>query len=84
MKLIYIEWQDAHTKLGWHDNDEIKDFCDNHEYVIKEAGWLIEENKKHIVIGTAIKEETDYWDRQILNLHKIPKTWIRKCKTLTL
>ena len=82
LALIYIEWHDAHIHAGWHDNDEIKEFCDNHEYIIKECGWLIEENKKHIVIGTALKEETDYWGRQTLTLHKIPKSWIRKRKTI--
>jgi len=84
MKLIYIEWQDAHTHIGWHDDYDVQDFCDNHEYVIKECGWLVEENKKHIVIGQALKEKTSYWDRQILTLHKIPKTWIRKRKIINL
>jgi hypothetical protein len=78
MKLIYLEWQDAHTQAGWHDKGQIKDFCDNHEFIIKECGWLVEETKRHIVIGTALKEGTEYWDEQTLNLHKIPKTWIKK------
>jgi hypothetical protein len=82
MKLIYLEWQDAHTQNGWQNEDDIKDFCDDHEFIIKECGWLVEENKRQIVIGTALKEKTDYWDKQILNLHKIPKTWIKKRKIL--
>jgi len=82
MKIIYLEWQDAHTSLGWKDDVDIKEFCNDHEFVIKECGWLVEETKRHIVIGTGLKEETNYWDRQILNLHKIPKSWIRKRKII--
>jgi hypothetical protein len=82
MKLIYIEWQDAHTQEGWNTDEEIKEFCDNQEFIIKECGWLIEETKRHLVIGTALKEKTDYWSRQVLHLHKIPKTWIKKRKNI--
>ena len=81
MKLIYIEWADAHTSTGWH-NEEVTELWSNTDWYICEAGWLIKETKKYLIIATALKPENEYEDKQYLNLHKIPKTWIRKRKII--
>lgn len=83
MKLIYLEWQDAHTSHGWHKDEEIREFIEDQEFYIRECGWLVSETKKDIVIATAWRKPTPYWAEQFLNLHKIPKTWVRKRKIIT-
>lgn len=80
-KLIYLEWIDAFTSSGWHDRDEIKVVNDD-EFYIKEAGWLLEENDKCMIFASSWSPETDSKVERFLNVHKIPKTWIRKRKVL--
>lgn len=78
MKLIYLEWADAHTNTGWKTEEEAKLWAENTDWIIKECGWLINETKEYIAIATALKPENEYEEKQFLNLHKIPKTWIIK------
>lgn len=84
MKLIYIEWADAHTNTaGWRTEEEAKLWAKATDFFIRECGWVIEENKEYIAIATALKPENEFEDKQFLNLHKIPKTWIKKRVDLT-
>lgn len=77
-KLIYIEWSDAHTNTaGWRDEEEALAWARNTDWYICEAGWLIEETDEYLAIATALKPENEFEDKQFLNLHKIPKGWIR-------
>ena len=82
MKLIYLEWADAHVIAGWSNAEETKDWCKNADWYIKTAGWLVEETKEHIVIAEDWKVGDDYTEEQFCNLHKIPKTWVKNRKNL--
>jgi len=78
-KLLYIEWADAHTNTaGWRTEDEAKLWAEATDWIICECGYLIEETKEYIAIATALKPENEFEEKQYLNLHKIPKGWIRK------
>lgn len=81
-KLVYIEWQDAVNNPEWFFEDELRQWIDRTEYWICEAGWLIEETDKYIVIAKAFKPEDTMIDVKVLGVHKIPKGWIRKRKIL--
>ena len=82
-KLIYIEWADAHTNTaGWRAEEEALLWGRETNWFIRECGWLIEETDEYLVIATALKPETDFEEKQFLNLHKIPKTWIKNKKTI--
>jgi len=84
MKLIYIEWEDAVTNAGWFSEEEIGEWRkDAHSWVIHETGFLIEENKRFILLAGGFKPADDWVDIKYVNLHKIPKTWIRKRIDLT-
>lgn len=83
MKLLYIEWADAHTNTaGWRTLEEAKLWAKETNWYIKECGWVIEETKEYLAIATALKPENEFEDMQLLNLHKIPKGWIKKRKEL--
>lgn len=85
MKLIYLEWADAHTNTsGWKTEAEAKFWAKETNWFIRECGWVIEETKEYIAIATGLKPENDYEEKQFLNLHKIPKTWIRRRKIISL
>ena len=60
MKLIYIEWADAHTNTaGWRTEEEAKLWAKATDFFIRECGWVIEENKEYIAIATALKPELE-------------------------
>jgi hypothetical protein len=84
MKLVYIEWEDAISQSGWHDEDEIKEWTEKDNITVKEVGWIYKENKTHIVLVSRLHQEV--YNGKISNgyglLQKIPKTWIRKMKVL--
>lgn len=83
MKLIYTEWEDAVSNARWFTRDEMENWADHaSEWLIREAGWLIRETPRYLIIATSWKPEDENTDEQFCNLHKIPKTWIRKRKIL--
>lgn len=83
MKLIYLEWEDAVSNARWFSKKELEWFVEDADaWLVREAGWLISETKRYIIIATSYKPADEYTDEQFCNLHKIPKTWIRKRKTL--
>lgn len=82
--LIYIEWADAHTNTaGWRTEEEAILWAQETDWIIRECGWVIEETEEYIAIATALKPENDYEERQYLNLHKIPKGWVKARVVLT-
>lgn len=83
-KLIYIEWEDAHGRSGWHSEKEMKDYSDGERAIVREIGWIHKETKDFIVLyGRVIWWHSDD-DIQYGLLQKIPKTWVRKRKVIKL
>ena len=81
MKLIYLEWVDAHSNASWFTESQVNEWVDC-DWTIKEAGWLIKETKEYLVFATSWKPDDEFTEAQYCNLHKIPKTWIRYRKEL--
>ncbi len=85
MKLIYIEWEDAHSSNGWHTKEEA-DRMKEDMPVIKQVGWVLEERPRYVLLCARHAEDgifTDDNDEAFGNLQRIPKTWIRKRVDLT-
>ena len=76
-KIVYVEWDDAvSAPNGWIDDfDEWKKTS---SYIIKEVGFLLEENKKEIFLASFIKEEDPNTTERHGNVRRIPKGWIKK------
>ena len=81
-KLIYLEWADAVMNKGWFHEEDLEDWIENSNWVIKEVGWLLKETKEYMIFATGITEGDKFTGKQFLTLHKIPKTWIRKRKEI--
>jgi len=83
-KLTYLEWADA---IGggsdWTEESRLKEWKDGTDWIIKQCGFIISENSKHILFAGSIKPKDVFTERQFCGLLKIPKTWIRKRVDLT-
>ncbi len=78
MQLVYIEWCDAITNTeGWHNLEDAKNWANEEEWIVKQAGFLIEENKKFILLAGQYSPQKET-ESLFSNLTKIPKTWILK------
>ncbi len=80
MKLVYLEWQDAHCNNGWMSEPELKEWSKG-ECIINEVGWIAQENKNQIILVS--RKEDMAGNRSFGLIQKIPKTWIRKRIDLT-
>lgn len=83
MKAIYIEWCDAisYNKKNWVDIEEAKEWAENTNWVVKQLGFIIDENDKYILLATEYTEvENELPD--LGGVIKIPTTWILKRKDL--
>ena len=81
--LIYLEWCDAFTKedKSWYNYDEIIDWADNHDWIIRQVGFLIKETDEYILLCAQLNPQSE--GGMMLGLTtKIPKTWIRKKKII--
>ena len=84
MKLIYIEWEDAHARSGWHTEEEMESYHSGERAIVKEIGWVYKENPQYLTLYSRVIDWKEYNDTQYGLLQKIPKTWIRKRKTIKL
>lgn len=85
MKLIYIEWCDAVASgTEWSSSQVVKEWGEKTTWIVKECGWVVEENKDYIVIASCWKEADELMDEQFKHLMKIPKPWIVKRKEIKL
>ena len=81
-KIWLVEWRDAHSQSGWHNDDEIKKFIEEERCICLNVGFILSETKDEIVMAARKlrwKEDDKYgkWDKWG-DLQKIPKAWIRK------
>jgi len=57
--LYFIAWKDAQTDAGWEEKDKT-DVWANNDCIVYEIGWVIHENKTHIVICSQISKDGDF------------------------
>ena len=82
MKLIYIEWEDAVSNDEWAYEDVARIWAKTTSLTVKQVGWVLEENKRYLVLVSRRHDWQGGHDSQFGMLQKIPKTWIRKRKVL--
>ena len=83
LRLIYIEWADAIRNSNWMLGSEAKDWGKISNWIVRETGWLIEENEEYIILAMGHKPADETTDEQFNNLIKIPKPWIKRRVDLT-
>jgi hypothetical protein len=83
IQLVYIEWCDAISKTeGWESLEDAKNWAKSEDWIIRQAGYLIEDNPKYILLAGQYNPQKETED-QFSNLTKIPKTWILKRKNIS-
>lgn len=83
VKLIYIEWCDAITYTdGWIDRESVIEWAKNDDWIIRQAGFLIEENEKYIILAAKYNPQIETNDKYS-ELTKIPKTWVKRKKIIS-
>ena len=70
IRLVFVEWVDTVSSAGWDTKDEID------IKLVKEVGWLIEENAERIKIARTISEEEYY------SITAIPKGCIKSVQVV--
>lgn len=83
MKLVYVEWADAVHNAEWFTDTQANHWHDGTDWIVRECGWLVKEDKKGITLACRWKQADEYSDPQIGGLQFIPTPWIRKRRDLT-
>lgn len=84
MKLVYLEWQDAHALgEGWTDDREIKEMWKSNDMIIKQCGFVIKEDSKSLLLAGQYVIAGKFVEKGYGNVVKIPKGWIKKRIDLT-
>ena len=82
--LTYLEWCDS-VSLGyggnWHEVEDLIDWGKNADWIIKQAGYILDENDEYILIAGKYNPQEDTEDK-FSEVTKIPKTWIKTRKEL--
>jgi hypothetical protein len=82
-KLIYVEWLDAISwKDGWRNKGEIEEWGKSADWLVKQAGYLVDENNKYILLASKYNPQ-EYGENLYAEITKIPKGWIKKKKTIS-
>lgn len=85
-KLLYLEWIDAvgPADSGWLNSEEVKEHL-GREMLIKEIGWVLDENKEYISMVAGLSEEPEgsEWCSLYHRLIRVPQRCIKKPKDLT-
>lgn len=77
-KIYLIEWHDAHSASGWHNDHEVKDFISRDRCICLSVGWILSETKDEIVMASRRLKWHEKGETEWGMLQKIPKAWIKK------
>lgn len=50
MQIVYVQWEDAYLKEGWHNNAEVEDILNDPVWLVESVGWLIDQDENRIII----------------------------------
>lgn len=86
-KLIYLQWQDAHTNGSWFTKASLEEAIRSEAFIVEEIGWVVYEDKKELHMCSM----RGCWDKENYNnvseygqYQRIPKTWVLKRKVIKL
>ena len=80
MKLVLIEWEDAHSSSGWQKMSRIKE-NGAESLACRNVGWLVRKTKKQTVLTHALSDE-QLDDSSGHGHFTIPNAMIRKVTIL--
>ena len=65
MKLIYIEWIDAIHNAEWFTTTQADLWHSKSDWIVKECGWLVKEDKYGLTLANRFKVADEYTDAQV-------------------
>jgi hypothetical protein len=76
-ELVLVQWDDAHNNQGaWvYGEDGLNEFATDERFQVSQAGWLVYEDDKCVVIASRITRN-DTPERAYGQLERIPKRMI--------
>ena len=82
-KLIYLQWQDAHSDSGWKTSEGLEKSVNEDKCIVEQVGWLVFEDSSEIhLIARRLYWKKDSDTSEYGMYQRIPKTWILKRKTI--
>lgn len=68
-KLLFVRWQDHHTfhENKWRDIDEFEEVP---VYEVQSIGWLVKENKNHLIVAAHCAFDVDQITGEMMILKK--------------
>jgi hypothetical protein len=79
MKLLYVEWIDASSGPGWQTVEAMRD---QQPLYCRSVGWLIHENKDHLLLAASTYMPDRYPIMQATCDISIPLGMVKKRKVL--
>ena len=77
-RIVYIEWADAMANYdAWRSLEEAKAWASTDEWIVKQVGYVLEENDKYLLLSGSMSNDSETHDVQYSMVFKIPKPWIR-------
>ena len=79
-KLVLITWFDAFHQDGcrWTSKDELEEFIKDNEFLCKNVGWVIHQDKSMITVSSQITSKGE----QASHIQRIPIGCIKNIKIL--
>jgi hypothetical protein len=85
MELVYVQWEDV-TSSGadWYEEEEMEKWKGemSQGFIVEQVGFVLEENKKYILLCSHYHANTDIAPAQYGHLQKILKSLIIKKKVI--
>lgn len=83
-KLVYVQWQDAHTNSGWMTSEQLEKNINNEMSVCEQVGWIVYEDAKeiHLIARRAMWEPGNAASSEYDLHQRIPRGWILKRKLI--
>lgn len=80
--IVFIQWEDAaKSDQPWLTAEEIPGFLAEHFWV-RSVGFLLENNKTHVVLATDVAYQNDFKPEQWSGVLRVPQPWIKEFKKL--
>lgn len=77
-QLLVIKWRDAFhpERCNWWDFEEVKDFVEDTEFIVWNAGWIIHEDKNFYTLSSMIAGH----GKAVSHIQRIPKGCVIEIK----
>jgi hypothetical protein len=77
LRVVYLEWEDASSRSGWMNIDDVEEYLRG-QHLVRHVGYLLSDTGRTVLIAGSWTPEDEWTTEQFGNITRIPKTWIRQ------